>query len=467
MFKRPNNSSLPDDQIQDALQTVANTFGLPWLVAQGGNALQRLWARGDQTSTLELLVLATSLTTLQGLNATWLKDQVKSAKSPNDGVAKGALFEIFALNMLHGPTQHVAPARANQAGYDGLLTSSDGKQLRVSIKHYGGSRRLREFEDNALAVEQQILTLFKESGYPPCQIVLDFSDKYPDKREWELLRDGVSDWFQQHKFDDSPVFGYAEQIDSMQPLGPGNARSLFMLMFGRFKGTDLQNFHPGFTSYSFIASSIYHPNEIQNFYSKLDEGCANLSKHATVETPHIANVLFVHLPETVTLAQAEQWVQAYFTERPHKPVSGVLLYQPLVVQNQKQESVLTNGFKICIKPGGMMATHFKTSYTITPPIGHFSTESPMPILIGDAGAGEERVVPLTDRYVYQQGHHYHRMRATHGTLIGNMSSHAGVHTHTVIDTHQMGIVMGIPPSSGPQLFTLQARHPQVDTLLIM
>jgi adenosylmethionine-8-amino-7-oxononanoate aminotransferase len=77
------------------------------------------------------------------------------------------------------------------------------------------------------------------------------------------------------------------------------------------------------------------------------------------------------------------------------------------------------------------------------------------------------VIPLTDRYVYQQGHHYHRMRAAGETLTGALSSRAGVHTHIVMDTRQMGMVMGIPSDSGHQVYTFQARHPQVDTLLIM
>jgi hypothetical protein len=466
MLSRPLFTSIPTDKLQTHMQVVADAFTQTWLDTNSNNPVQQLWRRGDNNATSELLALAVSLATLQEINARWTREQVKIAKSKDLNSARGALFELLALAMLHSTTHQVTPAKLNQAGYDGTLTGADGKQLRISVKNYGNSTYQRDFEKRAQKFEKFILALFAQYQYLPCQIILEFPTLYPGDREWQLLYDAVPTWFSQHLFDNMPFCSIVEPINPQLPsTAAGNARVVFTLTLGPFRGAQLAEFHLAYQSYSCVALAAYHQNEYKNLYSKLEEACANLTRHSAVETADSANALFIHLPDTVSLAQGEEWVQRYFTSYPHKPISCVMLYQPAIVQNLlEKNSVLTNGFKFCVKEDSPFAQHFHSHYTIAPAVGQVSLESANKMLAAERGNSMSPVLPLYDRYLYQHGEHYCRMQADGtGSFTGSMSSYAGVHTHAVIDPTQLGL------SPGPDnpTMVLRARHPAEDTLLIL
>jgi len=73
---------------------------------------------------------------------------------------------------------------------------------------------------------------------------------------------------------------------------------------------------PKFNSYTLMILVAYHQNEHLNLYSKIEEACANLSTHSANENDKIINSLFIHLPDTISLAKCKDWLNEYFTTFP-------------------------------------------------------------------------------------------------------------------------------------------------------
>ena len=61
--------------------------------------------------------------------------------------------------------------------------------------------------------------------------------------------------------------------------------------------------HPNYNSYTFVLSSVYHQNENDNLLSKIQEACANLTKHSATENDEIKNFLFIHLSPLASITK--------------------------------------------------------------------------------------------------------------------------------------------------------------------
>jgi hypothetical protein len=458
MLDRINTLAITDDELIDHLRIIASAFTEDWLVAKGGNPIQKLWQREDVTSTIELYTLANSIQKLATINQKWTKEQIKLAKSKDLNSVRGALFELLTLNILDAPGHPVVPAKMNQAGFDGVLTSAQGQELRVSIKNYGSSTYQHKFEHKAKEFEKTILALLKRYRYPPCQIILDFPSAYPGDREWNFLYESLNEWFNQHALDPMPFLAAAEPIDPTKPTRDENVRVLYSLTIAPFKGPHLAPFHLSYQSHTFLALASYHQNEYKNLYSKLEDACANLVKHSATETPDRANALFIHLPDTVTIQQGMAWVNQYFTDYPYKPISLVFLYQPSVAHDlANKNSFVAHGFQMYVKAGSPVATGFTTNYTFSVPIGLVSSESVKKTLVAERPNGLDPTIPLYDRYVYQNGLFHYRMQPDgEGGFGGTFNSFAGVKTSLIVD---------IPGQPGA--FALHEKHPSSDELLIL
>ncbi len=54
-------------------------------------------------------------------------------------------------------------------------------------------------------------------------------------------------------------------------------------------------YHPDYNTYTTIITSIYHVNEHNNLFSKLQDACANLSKHSNLENDNLINALYTYI----------------------------------------------------------------------------------------------------------------------------------------------------------------------------
>ncbi|RYE39134.1 MAG: hypothetical protein EOP48_26145, partial [Sphingobacteriales bacterium] len=156
-----------------------------------------------------------------------------------------------------------------------------------------------------------------------------------------------------------------------------------------------------------MISAPYHKNEKANLFSKIEDACANLSKHAAIETEHIINSLFLHLPETISLAEAVKWLDEYFLQFPDKPITFIILYQPTVSTNiTDNTSTINHAIKYYMKD----ETKLKGQYKFSVPVGSVNDKSSGFILIADYPDGKREMIKVENKYLYQHGEHYMKMQ---------------------------------------------------------
>ncbi|KAA9325142.1 hypothetical protein F0P96_20815 [Hymenobacter busanensis] len=453
-MNRRNTLGITDEELAEYMQVLIDQFTLSWLTGSIGHPLQLLWRRVDELATNELFSLAYSIKRLLEIDRKWTVAQVKLVMSREKNTYQGALFEIFALSMLHSNEHPIKPAKLNQAGFDGILTGVSGKEMRVSIKNYGASKYQQSFEKRAAELEVLVVQLLKKYAYLPCQVVLDFPDVYPEDREWNMLLERLDDMFKQQRMSAEPFSALVEPIDPSKPAKDENARAVFILMIYPFKDK-LSSFHLKYQSYTLVITSAYHRNEYKNLFSKLQDACSNLAKHSAVETDNVFNSLFIHLPDSVSLEKAVEWITQYFEMFPGKPISLVLLYQPSVVDDLEHDvSRISNAFKVFTREDADVGAN----YTLSVPVGRVSDKSSDRMLVGTFADGRKQVFPFYDRYVYQRGKHYLRMTPDgKGGFQGNITRvGSGVYASLVVE------IPGQPGSAA-----LSGRFAPSDELLIL
>lgn len=454
MIKRRNSLKMTDEELESYMQILIDSFSLEWLEKKNNHPIQLLWERNDELSTSELYSLADAIKSLRDIDPDWVKSQVKLAKSRDKNNSRGAIFELLSLSMMNTPEHPVQPAKRNQAGYDGIITKPEGQHTRVSIKSYGSSNFQQQFEKKAKEIEKTIIKLLKKYNYPPSQIILDFPDIFPEKREWELLENRIDQIFNEQRNATEPFTALAETIDPSIPLEPGNSRAIFVLIINPFRH-NTEVFHPVFNTYTLMISAKFHKNEHLNIFSKLNDACSNLSKHAAIETTEIINSLIIHIPDTISLKQCTDWLNQYFDEFPDKPISFVILYQVSVADDLTTK---TSSINHCVNIYTRKGKKIEGNYKFCIPVGSVSHISSDIFIVAEFPDGTKERIPIESKYYYQRGEHYMKMLSDgkgsyHGNIkrIGN-----GVHTNMVIEfpgQKQSAVLKGkFPPSD--ELFIL-------------
>lgn len=430
-MKRLNSLEISDEELERYMKILEASFGLKWLEEKSDHPLQVLWKRNDILSTNELYTLACSIETLGKIDPVWTKKQLVFVKSKDKNNSKGAIFEFIGLNMMNDPDHTVKPARLNQAGYDGVLTRIDGTELRVSIKNYGSSSFQKSFEKKSKTIEAKIITLLKKYKYPPVQVILDFPDKYPNERDWKMLEDRIDEIFKNKRNDKDPFSALVEPVDYKKEFSKDNSRIIFILIIAPITSQGEQ-LHEKFQSYTVLISAAYHENEYRNLFSKMDDACANLLKHSAVEDENTINSLLLHLPDTVSLDKCEQWLNDYFEEFPHKQITFVILYQPMVAENlDTDQTVIQHSYRLYIRKGKMV----KGGYKFCIPVGTISDRSADMCYIVELPDGTKEKIVFSDKYIYQHGEHYVKLQPNgKGGFFGNIKRLGnGVYTSIVLE----------------------------------
>lgn len=453
-MKRRNSLNITDSELKEYLQVIISSFSKDWLENESGHPIQKLWKRNDELATNELFSLACAIKDLSKIDAKWTNAQIKIVKSKDKNNSRGAIFEILALNILNAVEHPVKPAKLNQAGYDGVITKAGSQEMRVSIKSYGSSNTQQHFESKSKVIEQLILKLLKKYKYPPSQILLDFPDKFPNERDWKLLEENIDGMFKEQRHKSEPFSAFVEPIDSKKAISKDNARTIFVLIVAPIKNKK-DYFHESFNSYTLMISAAYHENEHLNLFSKMDDACANLTKHSAIENENIVNSLFLHLPETVSFSQCTEWLDKYFELFPNKQISVVILYQPVVAMDiANNKSGITNCIKIYIRKNRKI----NGNYTFSIPVGMISSESTNLIFVAEFPDGKKESIPLENRYSYQHGEHFTKMKPDgKGGFQGNIQKVGnGVHTTVVLE---------MPGQTKKAL--IKGKFPPYDELLIL
>ena len=401
-------------ELNSLLNPVASAFGIEWLNQPAGvNRIQTLWSRQDGLATNQLAILGDGLTRLAPQNREWVARRIKAIKSETPENRKGDLFELLGLSLFALDGQVVTGAAEANPGYDGTIDFGNGATASVSLKDFGVSSHRKLFEAHAAHIEQGIVAALKELRATGLGIRIAAS-RYPLKADWEKLhravRTIISDW----------------RID-WRPRPVGNIWTLTPqpLPVGQGRLAD------GYLSYAVIVLAAHHTNEQQNIESKIEDACANLSKHARPDTTDTARLLLIRIPDTAAPARCVACVQQWLQARPEARVDSVIVYQPAVAAPSTSA------------PGAIV--HFIAIVT-SPRFDRWRRAFGRPdlliqasVLVGGCTNQPTKLIgtdgsPLGDQYMYQRGQIYTLSEAkADGTIVGNMSNPApGIMVHTTL-----------------------------------
>lgn len=413
-------------------KVLVDAYSETWLDTNDGHPIQELWRRSDELSTAELYSLASGIKNMLEIDKAWTLDQIEKSKSKQKNTRQGAIFEITGLSMFKNEDTIVKPAKRDQAGYDGIVSFKDGSSIRASIKSYGMSAHETRFEQFAGEIEECIKVLLQDFNVPPVHIVIDGPVKYPEKAEWEKLKANLRTVFEQNA-----GFAYlASRKDESQEFHPENANLEWTIIIHPFL-QNVDQYHPAFKTYTLIISGRHHRNEHENLFSKIDDACNNLTKHAADEGYGLANTILIHLPPTASLARCNEWLVDYFNLYPNKSVSAIIFYQPSVATDiDTNRSFINHCFNVITPrdrilrylPGGL---HLNCSL----PIGMLSSEPVNLQLIAQYPDGRKETRTIVDRYFYQRGNHYMKMQPDgKGGFWGNIEQLGnGVFSHIIVE----------------------------------
>ncbi|GAB4053562.1 hypothetical protein GCM10028810_59420 [Spirosoma litoris] len=428
------------------MKVLYHFYNLPdkWISSPSGtHPLQKLWSRKDYMATNELYFFGLNLTKLKEQNPKWVNEQVRHIKEGMHNNRLGAFFEINALGILSTDDQLIKPAKANNPGIDGVLTLPTGKHMQLSLKNYGDSSHYQKIITNGKWIEKHLASILKEKGIVSIQIVIDAVKRYPEKEDWDNLLEQLPNILDQYDPNEPKVMTISD---------------FWLLMIFNIHD-DFQSFHQDHNSYTLLLTSVYHKNEKNNLFSKLEEACANLNKHHKNEDPNTINVVMIHIPELGSITACKQWATEYFDQYPDKPISGVLLYQPTIANNLTSgNKFINNCFQFAVRQDRFdtwNAERYNINFLV--PVGRIS-EEPVINKLAFIINGEKKYEDLSDRYWFQSGHHYlKQVVQPDGSIVGNIKNLAsGVFAHAILE-----------PFPGQAAILLEGHFPPEDKLTIL
>jgi hypothetical protein len=415
--------------------TLVSVFTKDWLAGAGENPVQVLWTRKDDLATIELVLLGNAVHRLQLVDPRWVKHQVEKIKGQNRNERQGALFELLALSLFDGDGVQVKPG--DNPGYDGTVFLPENVAIRVSLKSFGLSTHQRYFNEQSAKIEAQLVAGLRQRGIIPVTFSAA-ATRYPGQHEWSLLNDELS-----------------RILDAYHRTSMTFPQQFTIL--DAWKGVivplpeDLGTFSSNYTSYTFVTMAPYHQNEHKNLTDKLDDACANFRKHAVKLASETLGLVFVHVPETASVASCKEWACQYFTDDPATPLGAILLYQPTVGRNPHDttETHVYHTMSVITGPQYQQWDQSRSSHSpaisLKVSAGIMQEEPTKEVLIW--GSHE---IPIDGNYIYQQGHHYIVARINeHGNQFGTAQSDAsGITVHAVFSLSQNeGLVLSgdFPP----------------------
>lgn len=446
--KRQPILGIPEQEIDNSFKRFIDLINEEWLNKNNYHPLRALWKRSDILSSNEIFSLGTAIDELSTIDSNWLRNQAKLMKSAERNNYLGAFAEVFSIYLLNGVNHNTVPAKANQPGYDALMSlTPSGQTIRLSIKNYGQSKHEETFVKWAAKTEELIVKLLKKYKYYPVTIWIDCPSQYPSEAKWKLLHSHLDNIFKIKKNAEDPFSSLCTDVPE------------WIVIISPHIAADGQ-LHPKYNSYTFVLSSVYHPNENDNLLSKIQDACSNLSKHSANEDEFVKNFLFIHLSPLASVTKCKEWLDAYFIEFPDKPISSVLFHQPSVVTNVKTGSSNINHFFFPYvreeRMNDWLPSDFRFNFKV--PIGTVSMEPASYSLNFTHPDGKIEVITVDDRYMYQRGNHYIQMKPDgKDGFTANISQIApGVFSNIVVE---------FPNQPGKAVIT--GKFPPNDELLIL
>lgn len=440
---RQNQTSVSDEELEPIFASIADSFNLKWLKTAGVNPLQLVWNRRDALSTNELFNFGDALQRVKAIDAKWVKDQIKHIKSDHPNNRNGAIFEINAVGLLATSEYSVEPAKGNNPGFDAILKLDNKKTMRISLKNYGDSVHFQTFNANCKKVEVKLKDVLKAKGIQAVNVLIEAVKGSTERSHWSDLLLHLPKVFDGYQQGEKKVFAIMD----------------FWAVIITPLVDDYQECHSVFNSYTLIIVEGHNKNESKNLLDKLDQAAANLVKHSKVESEDVINIVFVHLPESASIIECKEWAQTYFSNFPEKPITGVILYQPVIATDPDRDiNFIHHSVQfVFVDEKFSKWNHEGKDFTFTLPVG-IANSSPSENTIIVENDGEQEKYPYKNKYFFQRGNLYlEGKKDAEGNITGNIKRIAsGVFAHSVFQ-----------PFPNEPAFVISGRFAPVDKLLIL
>lgn len=434
-------NGIPPEEIDDCFKALIDSLSLEWLEQNDGNIVQHLWKQKYHLATVELFCLGHALRSFAGTHPKFVKEKVELIKSKDNKAWNGAFFELLALDAFNN-FYNVIPAKVNQPGYDGSIEIAADHKIRLSIKNYSISRHHDSFNTECSKIKDLTEKYLQQFDMVPVEIVLNKKSTYPSKDDWENLSSNFHGVFVEYKARGKKFF--------MANIGDWSIIVQELL-------AEVYPYSSNPKSYTLIMSAPFHRNEEKNLFDKLEEACVNIVKHEGQETDTEKNFVIIHLPKIASRKNCTEWVKDYFNLYPAKPLSGVILLQPLVIKDDQQNvNYVSIGISVVVRDKFSKDFSKHLPINIKYPLGRLEGNYPGHAIFLRETDKTAIKIELEDSYVYQHGNHYHdAVMKEDGGLEGVLSKIAsGIFTHSVFN------IMG-------QAMTISGQYEPVDQLDII
>jgi len=426
---------LGDEQIELRFCNLASSFGKRWLESGGHHPLQQLWVRRDALATNQLLLFGDAVSSFILSDERWLREKVNEIKIGPSNNRRGAIFEIFGINLLRSKNCSVRPTPRNYPGYDAILSLHDGATLELSLKSHGPSSHEQAFLLESRQTESNFLSELRLLGATEVTLRV-IANACPDVSNWRTLRSALSEILKQ------PNFG----------IGPVHPVGNFWLVATHPSPQELRPLSENHLSYQILILAPYHQNESKNLLDKFESAAANARKHATLKPDDNARAVLIRLPETISLTACTNWAQEYVEENPDGPLDLIMLYQPTVVKDQNGNSSIDHGFTVRSARCFSKWERPTRIINMEPLIGVCSGHPTRRQLSGNV-----ELPGIDTMYTYQRGEFFTVSVAKHdGTFHGRMDNiSSGIVRHTVFRMpggEEMTVRGIFPPNESLTLF---------------
>lgn len=369
-----------------------------------GHRLRRLWTREDWLAAIELLTLAHAIETMNTVDQRWTKKHADKIIGKDANELIGSTFELNCATMLFDAGLKPQPGKNNSPGYDLELVYPDGYKHFVSLKNHDLSSFESEFRAKCRWFKERINCIFESKGEHP--FVMVEASRLPNEEDWSELEKHLAE-----------VSVLGEELVLAQPC-EGIA-----LGYNQLRPKAGTSFAAKPISSQLIVKSKFHDNEQNNFVSKLEKATHNM-RDKLGRQDSSSNIVCMRVNSTASVKYLERFAKEFLESEQDHGVDGVIFYQPSVVRNPDNTSVVSHYTRALTSSRWDNVKH---PIALRPFIG-VSGKNPSRILMQGDGK------PLLDDiegYFFQDGDYYQQFVMKEGTqTISNPAP--GIRSHLAI-----------------------------------
>ena len=346
--------------------------------------------RNDYLSSIELYSISDAIYRLKNpSNVPWFNDLGRTIIQFNDIAISSKIYEMISASMFC-EHHNVELSDVSQPGYD-FTIHNDDLSIRVSCKKLLRSDEHRQFIIDCDKLHERLINRSACHGKNAYQFNLISNATYNSKSsEIHTVGNHVEEIFRgfensnNHKF----LCGSRNTMAAILPLNVWTDGWLF-------SKDDISAVTR--VSYSFSAS------EQTRFENLFRRAAKNLKKHTKNATNTSINMIMIGLPEYVSLAIAEKWVNSKFIND-YSSIALVLLHRSVPCRDPKNPSdtVISNEFKFIINqqyPNLSVELLKSMKLNITVPFGTISFSDSTMVFMDENGNS----LTIDGCFVYQKG----------------------------------------------------------------